>query len=111
MAKTLEEINEKIRSGRAIVVTAEEMVDIVAENGAKEAAQRIDVVTTGTFGAMCSSGVMLNLGHSKPRIKFGGGEVRFSSGLVQADTDGNRVADLEIKLSGVSSLVKGDFIL
>lgn len=90
MAKTLEEINKKIRSGRAVVVTAEEMVDIVAENGAKQAAQRIDVVTTGTFGAMCSSGVMLNLGHSKPRIKFGGGEARLNrvpayAGLAAAD--------------------------
>lgn len=90
MAKTLEEINEKIRSGQVAVVTAEEMVDIVAENGAKQAAQKIDVVTTGTFGAMCSSGVMLSLGHSKPRIKFGGGQVRLNrvpayAGLAAAD--------------------------
>jgi uncharacterized protein (DUF39 family) len=75
MAKTLEEINQKIRRGQVVVVTAEEMVDVVAEKGSKKAAQEIDVVTTGTFGAMCSSGMMMNLGHSKPRIKLGGGQV------------------------------------
>jgi uncharacterized protein (DUF39 family) len=78
MAKTLEEINQKIRRGQVVVVTAEEMVDVVAEKGPKKAAQDIDVVTTGTFGAMCSSGMMINLGHSRPRIKFGGGQVRLN---------------------------------
>jgi len=78
MAKTLEEINDKIRRGQVVVVTAEEMVDIVAEKGTKQAAQAIDVVTTGTFGAMCSSGAMMNLGHSRPRIKLGGGQVRLN---------------------------------
>lgn len=78
MSKTLEEINQKIRSGKVVVVTAAEMIDVVAEKGAKKAAQEIDVVTTGTFGAMCSSGAMLNLGHSKPRIKLGGGQVRLN---------------------------------
>jgi len=78
MGKTLEEINQKIRRGDVVVVTAEEMVDVVAEKGAKKAAQVIDVVTTGTFGAMCSSGMMMNLGHSRPRIKLGGGQVRLN---------------------------------
>ena len=35
----------------------------------------VDVVTTGTFGPMCSSGAYFNLGHTKPRIKMGGGRV------------------------------------
>jgi uncharacterized protein (DUF39 family) len=78
MAKTLEEINEKIRRGEVVVVTAEEMVHVVAERGVARAAREIDVVTTGTFGAMCSSGAMMNLGHSKPRIKLGGGQVRLN---------------------------------
>ncbi|MFW9782792.1 MAG: homocysteine biosynthesis protein [Candidatus Heimdallarchaeota archaeon] len=70
MTKTYAEINEKIKNGEAIVVTAEEMVDIVAERGVKVAADEIDVVTTGTFGPMCSSGAFLNFGHSDPPIKF-----------------------------------------
>jgi uncharacterized protein (DUF39 family) len=70
MPKTYEEINEKIRQGKVVVVTAEEMIDIVAEEGPAKAAERVDVVTTGTFGPMCSSGAFLNIGHSKPRIKI-----------------------------------------
>jgi len=90
MGKTLEEINEKIRRGQVVVVTAEEMVSVVAEKGAKAAAETVDVVTTGTFGLMCSSGAMLNLGHSKPRIKLGGGDVKLNrvpaySGLAAVD--------------------------
>lgn len=68
--KTLSEINERIRDGSARVVTAEEMPDIVNELGTAGAVREVDVVTTGTFGAMCSSGVFLNLGHSDPPIKI-----------------------------------------
>ncbi|MCJ7750981.1 MAG: homocysteine biosynthesis protein, partial [Armatimonadetes bacterium] len=90
MAKTLEEINEKIRKGDVVVVTAEEMAEVVAEKGAKSAAKAIDVVTTGTFGPMCSSGAMMNLGHSRPRMKMGGGTVRLNrvpayTGVAAAD--------------------------
>ncbi|HEX68451.1 MAG TPA: hypothetical protein ENG13_05270 [bacterium] len=73
MKKTICEINEKIRKGEVVVVTAEEMIEIVEEKGAKKAAEEVDVVTTGTFGPMCSSGIYLNLGHAQPRIKLGGG--------------------------------------
>jgi len=72
--KSITEINEKIKKGKVIVVTAEEMVEIVKRDGTKKAAQHVDVVTTGTFGPMCSSGMFMNLGHSKPRIKIGGGK-------------------------------------
>jgi uncharacterized protein (DUF39 family) len=75
MGKTIAEINERIGKGQAVVVTAEEVIEIAADKGIEEAAREIDVVTTGTFGPMCSSGAYLNLGHSKPRIKFGGGSV------------------------------------
>ena len=67
MSKTYTEINEKIRKGEVVVVTAEEMIDIVEEKGTKKAAQEVDVVTTGTFSPMCSSGAFLNFGHAKPR--------------------------------------------
>ncbi|MGD9116165.1 MAG: homocysteine biosynthesis protein [Dehalococcoidia bacterium] len=74
MAKTIEEINEKIKKGKAVVVTAEEIIDIARAKGTKKAAEEIDVVTTGTFGPMCSSGAYFNIGHSKPKIKLGGGK-------------------------------------
>ena len=72
--KTVEEINEKIKKGKAVVLTAEEIIDFVDQKGAKKAAEAVDVVTTGTFGPMCSSGAYFNVGHSKPRIKIGGGK-------------------------------------
>jgi len=50
--KTYQEINDKIKKGTVVVVNAEEMIDIVEEKGAVKAAREIDVVTTGTFGAM-----------------------------------------------------------
>ena len=67
--KSYEEINAKIKSGEAVVVTAEEMVGIVKNDGAEEAARKVDVVTTGTFSPMCSSGAFINFGHTKPTIK------------------------------------------
>ncbi|AFC99125.1 hypothetical protein Mtc_0355 [Methanocella conradii HZ254] len=70
MRRTIEEINEKIRDGSVNVVTAEEMTALVQELGVSEAARQVDVVTTGTFGAMCSSGVFFNFGHSDPPIKM-----------------------------------------
>jgi len=73
MAKTIEEINRKIKKGEAVVVTAAEIIDLVEEKGVKKAAEDVDVVTTGTFSPMCSSGVYFNIGHTSPRIKLGGG--------------------------------------
>lgn len=78
MSKTIAEINEKIKNGDVVVITAEEIIDIVEKKGLKQAAQEVDVVTTGTFGPMCSSGAYFNIGHSMPRIKLGGGEVRLN---------------------------------
>ena len=73
MGKTIQEINQKIKQGQAVVVTANEVIDVVREKGLSAAAKLVDVVTTGTFGPMCSSGAYFNIGHTKPRIKVGGG--------------------------------------
>jgi len=69
VTKTYQEINERIKSGEVVVVTAEEMIDVVKEKGVKAAAREVDVVTTGTFAPMCSSGAFINFGHSAPGIK------------------------------------------
>jgi uncharacterized protein (DUF39 family) len=66
----MEQIHERIRDGNARVVTAEEMPAIVAELGESGALKEVDVVTTGTFGAMCSSGAFLNFGHAEPPIRM-----------------------------------------
>ncbi len=69
ITKTIEEINKKIKQGKAVVVTAADMVDTVKTLGPEKAATEIDVVTTGTFSPMCSSGAFINFGHTKPAIK------------------------------------------
>ena len=69
--KSFDEINEKIKNGKAVVVTAEEIIGLVAEKGVKQAAKEVDVVTTATFGPMCSSGMFINFGHSDPPIRMG----------------------------------------
>ncbi len=68
--KSIEEINERIRDGSVCVVTADRMSEIVEELGAEQAAKEVDVVTTGTFGPMCSSGIFINFGHADPPIKM-----------------------------------------
>ena len=39
-------------------------------SGVRVALNEVDVVTTGTFGAMCSSGAIINVGHADPPIKI-----------------------------------------
>jgi len=70
MKRTWEEINSKIDDGTVVVITAEEMTQLVKEKGVSEAFRTVDVVTTGTFGAMCSSGLLLNTGHQSPRMNY-----------------------------------------
>ncbi|MBO4500000.1 MAG: homocysteine biosynthesis protein [Bacteroidaceae bacterium] len=89
MSKTYEEINDKIRKGKAVVLTAEEVSEMARTMSAKEILDRVDVVTTATFGAMCSSGAFLNFGHADPpirmeRIELNG--VPVSGGLAAVDT-------------------------
>ena len=67
--KSYQQINEKIKAGEAVVVTAEEMIGMVKDAGPVETARHVDVVTTGTFSPMCSSGAFINFGHAKPGIK------------------------------------------
>lgn len=68
--RKIEEINDKIRRGDITVVTAEEMIKLAESSGIEVAAKEVDVVTSGTFGAMCSSGAFLNFGHADPPIKM-----------------------------------------
>ena len=98
MAKTIREINEKIKAGDVVVVTVEEIIDIAGKKGPKEAAQYVDVVTTGTFGPMCSSGAYFNVGHTKPKIKLGGGKVALNDVPIYA---GFAAVDLYMGATGI----------
>jgi uncharacterized protein (DUF39 family) len=90
MLRTIAEINDKIRSGSVVVVTAEEIIGIVREKGLKKAAREVDVVTTGTFSPMCSSGAFFNIKQPKEKMKLGGGWITLNgvpayAGLAAAD--------------------------
>lgn len=117
--KTVDEINQRIKDGDAVVVTAAEMTRIVRENGAEKAAKEVDVVTTGTFGAMCSSGVFINFGHTDPPIKMTRtylNGVEAYSGLAAVDaylgaTQPSRNPDIGLAYGGahiIEDLVRGE---
>lgn len=64
--KTIEEINARIKEGKAVVLNAAEMTEAVRRMGKAKAAREVDVVTTGTFSPMCSSGLLFNIGQQSP---------------------------------------------
>ena len=68
--RTYEEINQKIKRGDSVVLTAEEFIEAVEDSSQEKTSKEVDVVTTGTFGAMCSSGAFINVGHTEPPIKM-----------------------------------------
>lgn len=68
--KTYEEINFKLKQGEAVVLTAEEVAEMAKELSPEEIVEKVDVVTTATFGAMCSSGAIINFGHSDPPMRM-----------------------------------------
>ncbi len=87
--RTYEEINQKIKQGKAVVVTAEEIIAIARVKGVDQTLAEVDVVTTATFGPMCSSGAFLSLGHSDPPIRMEKtkiNDVPAYSGIAAVDT-------------------------
>lgn len=68
--KSFSEINEKISKGEAVVLTAEEFKRLAKDCTPEELVKKVDVVTTATFGPMCSSGAFINFGHSQPPIRM-----------------------------------------
>lgn len=105
--RTIAEINHKISHRRAVVWTVEELKLRVAAVGVTQAAKEVDVITTGTFEPMESSGAIINLGHTDPPIKIrrcsldgvpayaGFGAVDLYLGAAQAveSTDGEEVRE------------------
>ncbi len=70
MLRTIAEINEKIRQHQVVVWTVAEVKTRVKELGWEAIASQVDVVTTGTFEPMESSGAIINLGHTDPPINI-----------------------------------------
>lgn len=118
-AKSWDEINAKIAAGSAVVVTAEEAAAMSEELPPKELARRVDVVTTGTFGAMCSSGLFINFGHPEPPIRmerltldrvpaYGGiAAVDAYIGATETDPDDGRIGGAQV----IERLVAGEEVL
>jgi len=70
LTRTWEEVDQKLKDGRAVVLTAEEGARMAEDSGPDDVLKKGDGVTTGTFGAMCSSGVFINFGHPEPPIRM-----------------------------------------
>jgi uncharacterized protein (DUF39 family)/NAD-dependent dihydropyrimidine dehydrogenase PreA subunit len=114
--KTVEQINEKIRRKEAVVLTAEEVVKLAEKKSPGEIARDVDVVTTGTFSPMCSSGAFINFGHTDPpmrmeEITLGG--VQLHGGLAAVDAYIGATQELkEDKAFGgahvIEALVRGE---
>jgi uncharacterized protein (DUF39 family) len=68
--RSIDDINQKIQQQRVVVDTAETFKARVREQGLSAAAKAVDVVVTGTFEPMESSGAVINLGHTDPPIKL-----------------------------------------
>jgi uncharacterized protein (DUF39 family) len=68
--RSIEEINEKIRNGKAVVLTAEQVSAMGKEMTPAQITRKVDVVTTATFGPMCSSGAFINFGHTTPPMRM-----------------------------------------
>lgn len=68
--KTIQEINQKIKKRKAVILTAEEVKKLSKTKSPEEIAKTVDVVTTATFGPMCSSGMFINFGHYNPPIRM-----------------------------------------
>ncbi|MCK9547688.1 MAG: homocysteine biosynthesis protein [Sphaerochaeta sp.] len=89
MAKTVAQINEKIRGGTVVVVSAEEFSKMARSVDLATLAEEVDIVTTATFAPMCSSGAIINFGHWTPPIRME--EIRLNGvsayeGLAAVDT-------------------------
>ncbi|MEM1425259.1 MAG: homocysteine biosynthesis protein [Cyanobacteria bacterium P01_H01_bin.130] len=68
--RSLADINDKIRQGKATVWTLEEFKARSQDTAPATLAKSVDVITTGAFEPMESSGAILNLGHTDPPIKI-----------------------------------------
>ncbi len=68
--RTIAEINDKISNKKAVVCTITELKARITETSITQVAKEVDVITTGTFEPMESSGAIINLGHTDPPIKI-----------------------------------------
>lgn len=63
--RSIEEINRKIEEGKATVLTAEEVSNLV-RNGEEPKAEDVDVITTGTCGIMSGTAAIFHVKAGEP---------------------------------------------
>jgi len=68
--RTIPEINAKITAGSANVLTVTQLKKKVQQEGISRCFAEVDVICTGTFEAIESSGAFINIGHTDPPIKI-----------------------------------------
>ena len=68
--RTVAEINDKINTGHIVVWTVAQLKEKLKDITITEAFKTVDIICTGTFEPMESSGAMINLGHTDPPIKI-----------------------------------------
>lgn len=114
--RTIAEINDKIRRRCAVVWTVEELKARVAEIGITQADKQVDVITTGTFEPMESSGAIINLGQTDPPIKirqcwldgvlaypgFGAVDIYLGATVIADYTGAGEIAEAEKRPSGAT---------
>ena len=114
--KTVEQINERIRRKEAVVLTAEEVVELARKKSPGEIAREVDVVTTGTFSPMCSSGAFINFGHTDPpmrmeEVTLGGVELYAGLAAVDAYIGATQESKEDKTFGGahvIEALIRGD---
>lgn len=119
MHKTYEEINDRIARGEAVILTAEEVARMGEELSPAEIVRKVDVVTTATFGAMCSSGCFINFGHPEPGIRMESitlNEVPVFAGLAAVDAyiGATEVSPSNPRYGGahlIEALVRGEHLV
>ena len=70
MNRTFEEINEKIKAGKAQVLTAQEAKTLIKEKGVQDFANNVDVVTFASFEMHTNALIYLSFGQTDPLIYF-----------------------------------------
>jgi putative methanogenesis marker 16 metalloprotein len=65
LKKTIQDINQKIKTGKATILTAEEVTSLVMA-GEEPTAQDVDVITTGTCGIMSGTAALFHIPVAEP---------------------------------------------
>ena len=70
MIRTYEEINEKIESGKANVISAFEAKSVIKDKGVKSFLNNVDVVTCASFEMNTNASLYMSFGQTDPLIYF-----------------------------------------